>query len=303
MGIFNFIKKKESKQLLETIKGEEVLDIPQEYLDVSPEIPEEYPDIVKEIHNMFYSAADRLVEEAEEYKKSVQSKEVKKGVSLSNLGFSKAQQVEEAIDTKKKHNLSSEQLSFLGRYRVSYPRNKFIIESQVEEICKKYGLVCGGVSKYTGFVPDKNRKEILDFKGVKKEDKIECEIVTNQNQVIGHVKFSDIINEYLKKSVEEEGKEAYVQFSSSSREINVVGGEEKWGKFSKVRQCSDELLICAPVKDMDMSGMTIEEGYKMIEIPELIDPVVLQRIQGGYLILTAWGPEASDPLVINEINN
>ena len=41
----------------------------------------------------------------------------------------------------------------------------------------------------------------------------------------------------------------------------------------------------------------------MVNIPELIDPVVLQRVVGGYLILSAWGPEASDPIVVNEINN
>ena len=110
------------------------------------------------------------------------------------------------------------------------------------------------MGKYTGFVPDKNRKEILDFKGVKKGDAVECEIVNSKKQVVGYVSFSDITDNEVIKCVKS-GKDYYVECGG----IKVKGGEEKWGHYSKVRLFSDELLICAPVKDMDMSGMTIEE--------------------------------------------
>ena len=53
---------------------------------------------------------------------------------------------------------------------------------------------------------------------------------------------------------------------------------------------------------MDISGLELKEGYKL-EKKFIPDPVVLQPVKGGYLILTAWGDEASDPIVINEINN
>jgi len=29
------------------------------------------------------------------------------------------------------------------------------------------------------------------------------------------------------------------------------------------------------------------------------DPIVLQRVKGGYLIVTAWGPEANDSEIKN----
>lgn len=35
----------------------------------------------------------------------------------------------------------------------------------------------------------------------------------------------------------------------------------------------------------------------------LDDPLVLQPVQGGYLVITAWGDEAADPDVLNERNN
>lgn len=162
-------------------------------------------------------------------------------------------------------------------------------------------MVLGDVGLYTGFVPDKNRKEILAFKGLRAEDKYVTEIINSESQVIGHVSENELLSNYAKKVVKEDSNYTFVQFSDGS--INVKGGTAKWGEFAKVRKYSDNsLMICAPVKDMDMSGMTIEEGYQIKTIP-VEDPVVLKRIVGGYLILTAWGPEASDPHVVNEINN
>ena len=50
-----------------------------------------------------------------------------------------------------------------------------------------------------------------------------------------------------------------------------------------------------------MTNISIEDGYKLKQVyKDIPDPVVLQPVKGGYLILTAWGDEASDPLVINE---
>ena len=56
------------------------------------------------------------------------------------------------------------------------------------------------------------------------------------------------------------------------------------------------------VNRLEISGLKLVEGYKL-EKKHIPDPVVLQPVKGGYLILTAWGDEASDPLVVNEINN
>ena len=42
------------------------------------------------------------------------------------------------------------------------------------------------------------------------------------------------------------------------------------------------------------------EGHKIVEAP---DPIVLHEIENGYIIVTAWGPEASDPDVVNPLSN
>jgi len=56
--------------------------------------------------------------------------------------------------------------------------------------------------------------------------------------------------------------------------------------------------ICAPIKDFNMEKKKVK-GHHIV--PE--DPIVLQPVRGGYLIVTCWGPEASDELVINQNHN
>jgi hypothetical protein len=50
-----------------------------------------------------------------------------------------------------------------------------------------------------------------------------------------------------------------------------------------------------------MTGKQLQD-YKIIK-QAIPDPVVLKAVKDGYLILAAWGDEASDPIVVNEINN
>ena len=59
-------------------------------------------------------------------------------------------------------------------------------------------------------------------------------------------------------------------------------------------------MIAAQEEDFDTRGMYVK-GHKLeMSIP---DPIVLQPVKGGYLIVTAWGDEASDAAVVNEIKN
>lgn len=57
-----------------------------------------------------------------------------------------------------------------------------------------------------------------------------------------------------------------------------------------------KLKIVAPVKDFDMRG-------KMVRGRIIEDPIVLQEVRYGFLIVTKWGNEASDPIVQNPIEN
>ena len=251
--MFSFIKNKEVK-LTEEKMSEESLE-------------HRYPQIVQEIHNEFNTAADKLLKEANITLETTRIDNENKIKLLNKFGFRQVSEVKEAEKKSDLINISKEQSELINKYKLNYPLNKFITEKQVKAICRKYNLICGEVSKYKGFVPEKNLLEISNFKGIKEED-----ITYYEHSGKG------------KKEISKDEYDSY--YSSYSMFVNYVKG--------------DVLSICAPVKDMDTRGMKIVDGYKLQNIP---DPVVLHPIKGGYLILTAWGDEASDPNVVNEILN
>jgi hypothetical protein len=80
-----------------------------------------------------------------------------------------------------------------------------------------------------------------------------------------------------------------------------------YGRISSIYEFEEcPLEIAAPIKDFDTSKMVLS-GRKLERKIEIPDPVVLQPVfHGGkkhYLIVTAWGDEASDPEVMNPIHN
>jgi len=298
-------------------KQEEVKS--QEVPTINTETVQKYSDIIEQIHREFETASDRLVTEAEQTIK--QSEEnikntddkkdlLEKSKRLQNLGFNQSNQVSEAkitedeiSDNESKIKKSKEDTETVLYYKKNYPDYKFITEEQVETICKKYNLVCGENSRYSGFVPEKNLKEIEKFIKKYKFDVFEFIPYIGNN-----LSSTKVINFYNLEIREDNGY--YHMYKKGTEDIAFKSddgvefyGGDKYDVFGfqhmgDGRLTKQSLYICAPIKDMDMVGLTIERGYKMKKI-HIPDPVVLQPCRGGYVILTAWGDESQDPLVKN----
>jgi hypothetical protein len=58
------------------------------------------------------------------------------------------------------------------------------------------------------------------------------------------------------------------------------------------------LLIIASKDQLNTKGMRVS-GINLVKD----DPIVLQTVKGGYLIVTAWGPESNDPNIANSKYN
>lgn len=249
-----------------------------------------YPAEGLEIHNEFNTAADKLLEEANQILKESEQKDFQKADRLKALGFTKANQVAELEPIREKINLSKEQIELVNYYKVQYPFNKFITAEQVEQICKKYGLVYGDVSLYKGFVPEKNLKEIESFKLKDKESFKETRVFYN--------------NQWRKSS--EDDIQKYLRWRREDK-IENIDQDKHWNSPDfKYEISNNKLLICAPIKDMDTTGMKLTKGFKLEK--EIPDPVVLQPVNQGFLIVTMWADEQFDPfteplLRNDEINN
>lgn len=243
--------------------------------------------IIEEIHESFYTEVDSLLEYANVRfsEKEENPIEMEKRRRLIDLGFTQSEEVKKTnseinkILHAKKENLERNELKeAISYFSQKYPQYKFITEDSVKRICNKYNLIYGPVSRYTGNVPDYNLKQIENFK-IKDEDC--CTIKKNRHFGIRHF---------------------------ATEQVELLPNKAKQYDDNYYNMClittynDAPLEIAAPKSDFNTEGMELK-GFKLSKI-EVPDPVVLHPVyfRGNkhYLIVTAWGDEATDPEVMNE---
>lgn len=268
-----------------------------------------YPEVVLKIHEEFMTASDKLLEQAMNIINDNPIIKSDKMQMLKSFGFDRVPEVEEIIEKEKIVKLNKEQVDLVKYYRQKYPFQKFITHEQVQAICEKYKLVFGFVDMYTGFVPEKNLKEIASAKIDEKDKALKVYARKSMFDDAFIIEFSDF---EIKSSNPK--KQDYFHFFrkgddkdyafQSNDGISFYSSDKK--NLFGLRHLDDirfivreGLRICAPEKDMNLKGFT-KNKWQLIPDKLFEDPVVLQDVKGGYLILTAWGNEASDPIVVNE---
>src|SRR5574343_1279822 len=258
-------------------------------------------EIIEEIHETFYTEVDKLLFRSKIINSLNTDKQylVDKCERLQALGFTNTKEVKEAkmeierLNKLKQENESKKNLvDAINYFSFKYPNYKFITEDSVKQICKKYNLVYGTIDKYIGSVPDINLKHIENFK-IQKDD--EC--------YLHELEYVDWTDRPKVKT--------YKNFENFKKSNNDFNGQPNFftrrfkehGVLETNRKCS--LEIVAPLNDFNMVGMKVED-YNILTI-QIPDPIVLQPVifnnQKHYLIVTAWGIEARDEIVINPNNN
>lgn len=283
---------------------------------------------VQEIHNAFFSAEEKLLKEAVEIINTPKEAKNIKAAILKKLGFGNSKPVKDASQLQAKQDQAKKIQDRIGYFRQHYPNNKFINEEEVKRICEKYGLLLGGAFNYTGDIPEKNLKEIENFK----LREVDC--VTTSNPVGIRVwelpqeslgldrdgmfrNFGMMIpgaqeseremmrqNDRIREAQRERQRQIdYDRQMRAAMEYYVSGGALRSStqmpnsaSRPPVAQ-KPNFKICAPKADFNILGY-IEVGHVLV-----YDPVVLQPVYEGYLIVSAWGEEASDPSVVNEVMN
>lgn len=219
---------------------------------------------VEDVHREFLTASEKLLSEAKDILKEKQADKARR---LLSFGFSVTKDVVESAEFLVKKQIAE----LIERYSISHPFNKVIHEVDVKSICDKYNLLRGELNRFKGFVPEKNLQEIERFK-----------------YPDGFHVFEDWYGGENRR------------FKTHNEALKYKEQQEKESTSKYVIQApSYKLRICAPVKDMVV--YSTDHVVDRVIVP---DPVVLYPIEKGcWLIVTAWGDEASDPLVINEKMN
>jgi len=265
---------KTSEKLVETLKKSETKSEKQ---------------LIEEIHEDFMTEVDKLLAEAKITRevKTDKGNLLNKSEQLKKLGFVSAKDVKDAeeeenrlaalrIENDRKESL----IKTINYFTKKYPSYKFITEASVIRICEKYGLIYGPVNKFIAEVPQKNLEEIAKFK-VQSEDM--C---------------------YVEESYYRRGGSTDIRIVDSRKYNNQYSSDENF----RYNYYQIPLEIAAPKSNFDTSGMELK-GFKLTQITkrEIPDPIVLQPVfHNGtkhYLIVTAWGAEASDSEVVNEKMN
>ncbi len=277
--MFDFLKKKQ-----EPIKSQDLIVATQSVLETVANT-KNYPKEVLEIHHEFQIASETLLMTAKSIIDEASTKDCQKVDRLEKLGFKQAGQVTEIKPLMQKAELSKEQIELVKYYQREYPLHKFITEEQVKAICHKWNLVCGDVSRFKGFVPEKNLRDIERFNLKENE----------YNNTLVHETYNGRDSIYKSYPI------SYIAQDNKLNITETVKGilNESICPYSGKYILDNALKICAPVKDMDISGLELEDGYKLIK-KHVPDPVVLQPVKGGFLLVTCWGDEASDPICVNE---
>ena len=258
----NFFKKQKKK----------VVAVPQEKTI--------YPEIVNRIHREFNTAGDAALAEAKQILSQSTVENERKAKLLANMGFTSTKECKDFAE-KDKLKVNKQNIAIaLEEVSQHYPQYKFLTQKSAEDICKKYNLVIGNVHQYTGFVPEKNLKDIENF--------------YSENNPIGTV-YQIVSYGSMWRRAMEIDEEMFYQIAKKQVE-NPIHSHSYTNKTRR------PLKIAAPEKDMN------PEGYKLVgrlfvkEDPIVLAPITIKGVD-LMCIVTAWGDEASDPQVVNEKNN
>jgi hypothetical protein len=247
---------------------------------------------VKKIHSAFDKAADThfaMATRAWNDNGNALKVALEKAALARELGFSNCEAVKSATQIA----LNLEKYKLVISYKEKYPFLKFITEKQLNGLCKKYNLVHAPVGNYTGKIPLQKLIEIAEGKKQVMESDLPPDTYTYKIDG-GH--------EYMELPFEEAMSE------SDLRTIAKNSGLKHYFyaiiKESVTRH--SELRIAAPVSQFKgLNGLT-KKGFayvKKVFVKSYPDPIVLQPVKDGYLVLAKWGPEADDEeLVVPELN-
>lgn len=266
----------------------------------------------KEIQTEMLSAQEALLKEANdvlEQAKNMAGYEDR----LEAMGFSGS-----AESLKRKKDAAKELDRLRDMYSFEYPGLKFIPRSVMGDICKKYGLAIGHVRRYLGEVPEWALKIIeANKRHIQYMDEYDSE--THRDAAL----------KMLRERKASSGRhqvvfaEHYIPMGDTWMAHNgtaFIGGDDGWQgtmmgsgiiankedlvpiELGMVKRSN--LFIAAPRHEMrvEHNEEVLKDGT-IVQVAPALDPIVCLSVEGGYIVLAAWGEEGQDTRVFNQQNN
>jgi len=207
--------------------------------------------------------------------------------------------------------------NYVAEYHLKYPSYKFIDDTTMVNIMKKYDLVLGEAFTYGREIPDDNLAVISQFSVEIKES--EETYILYSNDASSRCSHFSIVKQEKKVITNEYWKctrvEDYSNFSSKQMLSSYI--------TSKFKMIAPENHFKVPTfknvdwerKNIDVPIMKLNPNTRKYEFNtstlndmeakkrEVLDPIACLEVAGGYIIMSAWDKEAEIPEIQNTFLN
>lgn len=219
------------------------------------------------------------------------------------------------FNTKNLH-LIAEHENEIAQYNANVECFKFMTEAwklfgndvmivrydQFMRLLEKYNLVCGDLSRYTGYIPEKNLADIVRIKSMNVPDKFAVSLRKLQSLKLDH-EDSELIRTLrfpFKPSIM---RDCFKEMNIPHEQMNFI---RPWFKEF---ECYERFFIAAPAQEMvpliieTRSSSIINEAKKLQTLQEYAkfiqtsDPFFCSCTEYGVLIFSKWGDEAQDEII------
>lgn len=272
-----------------------------------------------EIHKAVFSAQDELLKTANSILRNAHHTENDKSLiaNLLKIGFVNQPDVKKLSKKGLKPEVykARDTINLIRLYQKKYPKNRFIDDDSIKSICNRFGLLFAPVEMYNAEIPLKNMREITHFKCSVKDKRINTSIsfinkkaskiitgkkgrtMTTVSLLMPRILNPSFIDFFRNPNVEKEIFIAQKLNEKYGTEITWSNIEEVYQDDVKSKGLTNGMMIAPKNKFKIPKNYSVENGFEVgyKKAVKIKDPVVLQPVIGGYLIVSAWGFEETLP--------
>lgn len=222
--------------------------------------------LLKEIHTAFDTSGERLVREAKELLENATEKNLNdKHKMLIETGFTGNELVKQMKRLEEQTTQAKDIMSCYNHMNGLY---KVITLAEIAAITLKYKLCMGSNRFYKGDIPEKNLKDIIQFK---KQIQRKMEFFQANTRICAFE------NDFI------EGADFDIKEGKKVQKITIFKRE-------------DPIVLYPCRGQLSYSNTTMSRTVWETQTESVIN-------EKYWYVVTAWGPEASDPKIINQTNN
>lgn len=219
----------------------------------------------------------------------------------------------------KMYRAIAESADVIKEYQMKYHGlYKFILAPQLERLCEKYNLFVRKPEFFMGDIPEPNLKDMMNFKIFADDLPFDLKdtlriIKENQNEKgfgSGDLLFSPMnfvrrnaFNRVDLNSMGFNEEDLSKPFFKPQLNLSQLNMFDRIVRGSLIEIAAIKSLF-APTAFVDNDSRMLNnhhQGEARFQVD--LDPIVLCRTKHGYLVVTAWGDEANDELIVNEKKN